>query len=162
MRRETQRIDPYEASSGTGVVGRMADSLSNNGHNVGSFAVDRFAVALVGEPGVSTTPMIVNKDGVPEAYLDGIEEKMRLLHNVTGDGSGLFGETWSGVLIESLDTNELMSNELDGVTTNQVFPTSYLSTQLETVSRLIATREERCVDRDTFFVQMFGTNPFEI
>lgn len=53
MQQETKRLDPYQTSSGTGILGRMSDVLTNEGHNVGSFSVDRFSVALVGKPGVT-------------------------------------------------------------------------------------------------------------
>ena len=46
MQREAKRVDPYNTVSGTGVLGRMADHLSNNGHTVGSFSVDKFSVAF--------------------------------------------------------------------------------------------------------------------
>lgn len=46
MQRETKRIDPYETASGTGILGRMADILTSEGHNVGSFSVDRFSGEL--------------------------------------------------------------------------------------------------------------------
>lgn len=37
MQMEARRVDPYDISSGTGVLGRMADVLNKNDHNVGSF-----------------------------------------------------------------------------------------------------------------------------
>ncbi len=157
QQRETKRIDPYDSDAGTGVVGRMADILNGLDHNVGSFSVDRFSVALVGTPGVTQTPMIVNRYGVPSVYLgDDLAQTLPLLHNATPPGSGFFGETWSNELMTSLGTNALLGQELDDVTTNTPFPTSYLSTQLQTVARLIATREARGVDTDTFYVEAFG------
>ncbi len=157
QQQETKRIDPYDSNVGTGVVGRMADVLNNLDHNVGSFSVDRFSVALVGTPGVSQTPIIVNRHGVPSVYLsDELAQTLPLLHNATQPSSGFFGETWSNELMTSLGTNELLGQELDGVTTDTTFPTSYLSVQLETVARLMATREARGVDTDTFYVEAFG------
>lgn len=157
QQRETKRIDPYDSDAGTGVVGRMADILNGLGHNVGSFSVDRFSVALVGTPGVTQTPMIVNRYGVPSVYLgDDLAQTLPLLHNATPSDSGFFGETWSNELMTSLGTNALLGEELNDVTTNTPFPTSYLSTQLQTVARLIATREARGVDTDTFYVEAFG------
>jgi len=157
MQREAKRVDPYSVASGTGVLGRMADYLAKNGHNVGSFSVDRYSVALVGKPGVSAAPMIVNRNGVPSVYLkDRTRELLPNLHNRTESDSGFFAETWSEELIRSLGINDLLSAELSQVTTNIEFPTDYLSSQLATVSRLIATRNARGVDTDTFYVEMGG------
>lgn len=157
MQRETKRIDPYDSFDGTGVIGRMSDVLSRIGHNVGSFSANAFSVALVGEPGVSETPMIVNRDGVPDLFMSGELEKMVLsLHNSTPSDSGFFGEMWSDALVKSFSTNEILGTELSGITTNTTFPDSRLGDQFRTVSRLIATREARGVDRDTFYVEIGG------
>ena len=157
MQRESKRLDPYELSGGTGVVGRMADELVRRGHNVGSFSVDRFSVALVGVPGASGAPMIVNRNGIPEVYLvDAVEENLGKLHNRTSADSGFFAETWSSSLMNSLGINELLLTEMQEVSTNVTFPESYLSLQLETVARLISTREARGTDTDTFYVEIGG------
>ena len=156
MQREAKRVDPYDTSSGTGVLGRMSDVLSQNGNNVGSFSVDRYSVALVGKPGISDAPMIVNRNGVPDVYLDDTIEYLSSLHTETAPDSGYFGETWSASLIESLGINAVLSAELKNVEIGTTFPTSYLSTQLQTVTRLIATREARGADTDTFYVEIGG------
>lgn len=156
MQRETKRIDPYESSIGTGVIGRMADALTGKGHNVGSFSVDRFSVALVGQPGVTTAPMIVEDDGISEFHLEDLESMIGNLHNNTPHDSGFFGEMWSDALMAAVDTNKLLAAELDNVATNTTFPDSYLSRQLETVARLIETREARGVDTDIFYVEIGG------
>jgi hypothetical protein len=156
MQREAKRVDPYDTSSGTGVLGRMSDVLSQNGNNVGSFSVDRYSVALVGKPGISDAPMIVNRNGVPDVYLDDTIEYLSSLHTETAPDSGYFGETWSASLIESLGTNEVLSAELKNVEIGTTFPNSYLASQLQTVTRLIATREARGADTDTFYVEIGG------
>ncbi len=157
MQRETKRIDPYDVSSGTGVLGRMADALSREGNNIGSFSVDRFSVALVGEPGVSDSPMIVGADGVPRVYLDDIKTSLSKFHNVTtSSDTGIFAETWSSALMDSIGTNDLLRSELEGLTTEVEFPDSYLGNSLETVSKLIASRDARGADVDIFYVETFG------
>ena len=156
MQRETKRIDPYDTSSGTGVLGRMTDVLTREGHNVGSFSVDRFSVALVGKPGVSGSPMIVNRNGVPTVYLDDTKAILPHLHNITQSDSGYFAETWSTSLIDSIGTNELLKSELEKVTTHVEFPNTYLGSAFKTISRLIATRDVRGVDVDTFYIEKGG------
>lgn len=157
MQRETKRVDPYEISSGTGVLGRMTDVLSREGHNTGSFSVDRFSVALVGKPGISDAPMIVDRRGVPQVYLDDTKDALSRLHNITDTNRGVLADTWSSSLMKSIGTNELLSDELQDLTTQVTFPDTYLAQTLETVSRLIATRDVRGVDVDTFYIETGGT-----
>lgn len=161
MQRETKRVDPYDEASGTGVLGRMADILNERGHNVGSFSVDRYSVALVGEPGASGAPMIVNRNGVPDTHLDDTTDYLASLHKETDADSGYFGETWSASLIESLGTNQALGNALQNTEVGTDFPDSYLARQLKTVARLIATRETRGVDTDTFYVETGGESIHE-
>ena len=156
MQRETKRVDPYKSTGGTGVLGRMTDVLARKGHNVGSFSVDRFSVALVGKPGGSEPPIIVSRSGVPEIYLDDTEADLTKLHNTSDVDSGIFAESWSSSLINSIGTNKLLSTQLANVATHVQFPSSSLGRSLETVSRLIATRHVRGVDVDTFYIEKGG------
>ena len=160
MQRESKRLDPYDTSSGTGVLGRISDILSSNGQNIGSFSVDRYSVALVGSPGMTAAPMIVNRNGVPEVYMDDTQDFMTDLHRATSHDSGIFAETWSASMMESLGINHLLSSELQDVSTHTVFPNAYFASQLQTVARLIATREARGVDTDTFYVEIGGKDGF--
>ena len=156
MQREAKRIDPYEVASGTGILGRMADILTRQGRNVGSFSVDRFSVALVGKPGVTKAPFIVDRNGVPQLYFDDMSEELSKLHNVSHAESGIFADTWSSSLMKSLGVNKLLSAGLSNVTINVEFPETYLGYTLETVSKLIATKDLRGADLDTFYIEMGG------
>ena len=156
MQRESKRIDPLDGNSGTGVLGRMTDVLNSLGHNVGAFSVDRYSVALVGTPGLSDSPAIVNRNGVPDAYLYDVENIFPNLHNKTLSQSPMFSETWSDALIKSLSTNKALKGELDQVTLSTTFGSSYLSRQLETVAKLIKTRSNRGADVDVFYVETGG------
>ncbi len=158
QQREAKRIDPYDAYSNTGVLGRMTDVLAGMGHNVGTFSVDRFGLAVVGSPGVSAAPIIVDWQGIPPMYFNEIDEMIGSLHNLTVSDSGFFGETWSDELMKSLTTNSLLTETLKDKETETVFPASHLSQQFATVSRLIKSRESRGVDRDTFYVEIHGEN----
>ena len=156
MQRETKRIDPYDKSSGTGVLGRMSDVLTREGHNVGSFSVDGLSVALTGKPGASNAPITVDRSGVAKVHLDDTKSVLSKLHNTTHSDSGIFAETWSSSLMESIGTSELLRNELEGLKTHYKFPESYLGNTLETISKLIATRHVRGVDVDTFYIDRNG------
>ena len=156
MRTEAKRVDPYDVSEGTGVLGRMSDVMTSKGYNVGSFSVDEVSVALAGKAGVSNAPVTVNRDGVGEVYLDEVKEVMSKLHNHTASDSGIFAETWSSSLLRSIEINQLLADETEGLTTKTEFPSSYLGKTFSTVSRLIATREARGVDIDTFYIEKKG------
>lgn len=160
QQRESKRIDPYDTASGTGILGRMSDVLGRRGHNIGSFSIDRFSVAVVGTPGVTDAPLIVGRSGIPASYLGEIQGDagdLKDLHNSTDSEHSFFAETWSEELLNALSTNDLLGAELDQVSTVNDFPTSYLSQQFKIVSKLMQTRQSRGVDTDTFYVQTGGT-----
>ena len=158
MQRETQRIDPYNIKTGTGILGRMTDVLASKGHNIGSFSVDSYNVAVVGEPGISDAPMIVNRNGIPVVKLDKtVDNMLGKIHNNSESESGIFAEMWSSTLLDSIGTNKLLSSELDSIQSTQEYPGhNKLAESLETISKLIATRDVRGVDVDTFYVQVTG------
>lgn len=136
----------------------MGDVLKGMGHNIGSFSVDLFSEALIGTPGILETPMIVNRNGVPEAYLNEIDEVIGSLHTTTASDSGFIGETWSDEIMKSLTTNSLLSAELKDIKTKTTFPSLPLSQKFSVISRLIQTRESRGADTDTFFLEIYGEN----
>lgn len=136
MVRETNRIDPYDISSGTGVLGRMTDVMSRAGHEIGSFSVDGLSVALVGKPGVTKAPVIVGRRGVPSVYLDETSSVLSKLHNESETESGIFAETWSSSMMEAIETNDLLRAELDGMESYVEFPNTPLGNSLETVSKV--------------------------
>jgi hypothetical protein len=79
-------------------------------------------------------------------------------NNASYAESGFFGDLWSAALAESLNSsNDLLSAELRGINLETTFPTSYyLSRQLRTVAKGIASKTARGVDVDTFYVEMGG------
>merc|ERR1712127_1009170 len=86
---ESKRIDPFDRQYGTGILGRITDAMSGYGHTVGSFSIDRYSVALVGIPGVTGSPMIVNRNGVTDINIsEDIQNVIKSLHNATVADSG--------------------------------------------------------------------------
>jgi hypothetical protein len=81
---------------------------------------------------------------------------MKELHNSSTFDSGHFAEMWSSAFTDSLNINDVLSSELDGIKVQTEFPSSYLSLQLKTVAKLIATRNARGVNVDTFYVEIGG------
>ncbi len=157
MQREAQRVDPYNDSAGTGVIGRMADVLNGFGHNAQGFSVGRYSVALVGSPTGVGPPMIVNSGGVPKIDIgDKIKNAIKHLHNKTSPDSGFFAETWSDEMNRAFNANDLLRERMQNIKTNITFPGSNLGSSLSTVARLMALREERGADTDIFFIEMGG------
>jgi len=158
MQLEIKRIDPSQMQSNTGVIGRMTDVLVKKGHVVGSFSLDRYSVSILGKPGVASSPMIVSSgNGVTPFYASNtLRAVLPTLHEQSQVDSGFFSEAWSSSLMQSIDVNDLLSTALLNVSTSTVFPNTYLGRQLRTVARLIATRNQRGVDTDTFYVEIGG------
>ena len=157
MQQEAKRQDPLEKVTGTGVLGRISDVLTSYGSNVGSFSIDRFSTAVTGVPGVSSPPIIVKRNGIAPVYMsENTESWMKKIHNSTDIlSSGFFSETWSSALLESLDVNRLLGAAVDKATTTIRFPDTTFGEQLEAVAKLIATRDERSVDKGRFVSHLF-------
>jgi uncharacterized protein (DUF1501 family) len=118
------------------------------------------SISLLGSPGVSPPPFILSRGGVSKfnnrASSSTMDVKIGHLNNETSYDSGVFGELWSSKLLKSLSDNKLLYDTLSGKTTSNVFPTSYLGSQLQMVAKMIDTRNERGTDADVFFLQTGG------
>ena len=160
MQQEVQRVDPLEEASGTGVIGRISDSLERNGMSVGAFSLDTTSVALTGHPGESPSQQIISNHGInsfnPVPSIENMTSIISAINEATTADSGFFAETWSDELIRSLNHNNLMLEALDGVENFNEFPSSWLGRKLQTVAKVIATRESRGVDRDMFYLDIGG------
>lgn len=160
MQEAAQRIDPLKAEDGTGVLGRMRDALTRKGLNVGAFSIDVNSISLIGQPGVTPTPMIISNSGATQfneapssASMDGA---INLLNGETKAESGVFAEQYSDVLLKSLSHNQLLYDTLDGMETVTEFPTSHLGRQLEMAAKMINSRHARGTDADLFFLSTGG------
>uniref|UniRef100_A0A7S2HM24 DUF1501 domain-containing protein n=1 Tax=Helicotheca tamesis TaxID=374047 RepID=A0A7S2HM24_9STRA len=160
MQREAKRVNPYDKTAQTGVLGRIADAMTADGFNFGSFSIDWHSEALVGEPGKSPATSTVSQRGTnsfnPNSPAENMLETITSLNEAVTSDSGVFAEQWSSEMLHSLEKNENLHAALSEVQTATLFPNNHLGRQLDMVSRLIATRDTRVVDRDLFFVQMGG------
>ena len=160
MQLEAQRIDPMQAGNNTGVLGRMRDILKMQGLGVGAFSINANSISLIGDPGVSSSPMILSDTGVTEFNRNPSQTNMSDiiadLNGQTTENSGLFGELFSDELLTGLSHNQLMYDTLNGLDNLFVFPSDELGRQLSTVSKMIATREQRGTDADVFFLSYGG------
>ena len=58
--------------------------------------------------------------------------------------------------MKALDINDLLKEKIADATTKTAFPETYFGRQLETVAKLISTREDRGADKDFFYVELGG------
>lgn len=166
MQQEAKRVDPFKDAKGTGIMGRITDALTNKGISTGSLAIDGTSIALVGYPGVSSPVSIIGQGGVNEfdprpkngdslsqdSLIKGIEN----LNNATELDSGMFAETWSSLLLDSLRQNQKLYDTLQAVELSTTFPKNSLGRKLETVAKLIQTHKVRGTNRDVFYLQIGG------
>lgn len=153
MQREAQRIDPLKNQDGTGILGRISDSLTKKGLNVGSFSIDVNTISLIGSPGISQSPFILSRGGVtnfntdPSLDSNTMDNLITSLNEATSpERSGVFGELWSSKLLKSISDNKKLYDTLSDKVTETTFPSSNLGNQLEMVSKMIDSRFERGTD----------------
>ena len=156
----TGRLDPHKTVLGTGILGRLADALTKNGYNTGSFAVEKDSVALLSRPGITNPHIVLGSGKIQLISLDNkVRKVLSKLHNKTESDSGIFADSWSASLIDSIANMELLENaikSLGSTTTSAIFPNSRIGQSLETVARMVASREARGVDTDIFYVDLAG------
>ena len=156
-----QRIDPLKERDGTGILGRIRDVLTKKkGRSVNAFALNANSVSLLGEPGITATPMIISDSGVTPfnqapSSAD-MDSRIASLNGETKAESGVFADLYSEKLMKNIGSNELLLTTLSDKRTNNVFPTSDLGRQLSMVAKIIDSRAVRSSDADLFFLSIGG------
>jgi uncharacterized protein (DUF1501 family) len=157
---ELQKIDAYELAGGTGILGRVSDSLKKNGYKVQPISIQDANVATVGLPGQAVDPLIVSPYGiskfnpVPTGETFNPREYIDKLTNITTLQSSIYGDTWSQRLQSALYDNKRLLDSLSGVSLSQTFPNTEFGVKLKTVASLISSHQQRGTDRDVFYVQL--------
>jgi len=155
MQQAVQKIDPFKAEDGTGIMGRMRDVLTQKGLSVGAYSLDTHSIATVGKPGVTETPMIISRNGVtrfnPAPSFSDFDATIGLLNSDTTPASGVFGEWYSDTFVQSINRNKLLYDTLSEMETIVEFPNSGIGRQLSMVSKMIDSRHTRGSDADFFF-----------
>jgi uncharacterized protein (DUF1501 family) len=162
MQEEAQKIDPFDGAPGTGILGRMCDTLNGKGFTAQPITVEDATIATVGAPGTAVYPLFVSPYGAnefnptpegetfdPRPYLD-------QLNDVTELQSSLFGETWSKRLQTALFDNEALVGALSSTELENEFPDTDYGSKLKAVASLIASHTQRGTDRDVFYARMGG------
>jgi uncharacterized protein (DUF1501 family) len=157
---ETQKLDPYEKSPGTGMLGRMCDVLKRLGYNSQPISIQDASVATVGLPGSGPEPLIVsayettrfNPLSSSESFT--VRPYVMTLNNGTKFQSSLYGELWSQRLQKALFDNELILKALAASNLATSFSSADYSAKFKAVASLISSFQQRGTDRDVFYVPL--------
>jgi len=156
---ETYRLDIKKDAGDTGVLGRMAGVLKQNGHAVSSISIDTAAKALSGHPDKAPPVAVLRGSGFGTIEpFEGSKPVAEILNGATTQSSGFFGDTFSDAVYQALKDNELFQSVLSQhqVDPSSGFGNTILDQKLSLLSRLIKGRAERGVTRDFFFAERIG------
>ena len=161
MKRETEKMDPFDKKLGTGVMGRMSLALEKKGYRTSGISIDLQSWAL-NTNSATITPFTVSRSGFTvfndrpsaEEHFD-LEGYAAIMNNVTDTYTNLFGETWSSEYTASVSQAEFYSRLLDETDVIDDFKNveQKFGSRLSMLSRLIQTRNGRGVDRDFYFMK---------
>ena len=157
---DTQQVDPFQKSPGTGAVGRMADVLTKYEHNTGSFSMGSPPFSLKGEPLKSPSVLFLD-DFLFNKFNSGpssqqMYETVDKLNSKAKVDSGFFGETWAKLFDESLHQNDIFVGAYDGSKTTENFPSSTLGRHLEDIALTMQARNSLKMDRQFFQTGLGG------
>ena len=120
---QVEKMDINKERPGTGIGGRMVDTLIKKGIVAGTVSVYGIAEALVSE---LTSLFVADPFDYqlfnPMSWAQPLWETLKHLNKFTNIGSGLFGETWSTRVLQSLSENDLLYNAITSTTTSVNFP----------------------------------------
>ena len=173
MREETKKIDAYDIQRGSGILGRLNDILiSKFDAAANSIGIVDNSIALRGIDALGTPILIIGRDGPMDfRNLDNdgetsfyIEQKAVDINSDQDAFSGIFGDIWSDTFVNGVYDGERLSNfitnNITGLDPLIWTPVSeedeVLSQKFQTLAKMIQTRQQRGVDRDTFNIE-FGS-----
>jgi uncharacterized protein (DUF1501 family) len=157
---EVDTLDSENTAAGTGTLGRIADSLQRLGYKTARVAVEATANNLAGRLMAQSPVISLARDGVnsfdPKGKFNMTKDTILSLN---GDPAsrGVYGDTWSSMLTNSIDQAERLASIFTQSTFTASFDqTSTLSQHFQLIAEMISKRQQRKVDRDHFFVT-FGS-----
>ena len=160
QQRDTMQVDAFQKVAGTGVLGRIADSLTKFGFNTGSFSVTGRQTALINEAGKSPSIYSVGKSGVTpfnqKPTTDNMTSSIADVNNVKTSKSGFFANTWSELFDEAMIQTDTILGSLAGVEPSVSFPSTTIGAQLKIVAQITQARESLNMDRQIFMSEMGG------
>lgn len=155
---EANYVDIFDQQAGRGVGGRMVDILLKNGYKAGTTSVRGTADALAARD----APLIVLEPGEEQSFnpnsdnAHDVKSPLQDVNKATSFGSSLFSELWSHQLYRALGETELLNQAMNDASTSSTFPRTDLGEQLETIAKLIKTKDIRGVDHDVFYASIGG------
>ena len=172
MQKEIKKIDPYDSSAGSGILGRLNDLLTTKFNGaVNAIGIVENSIALAGNGAFEVPVSIVGRDGPYEYGIVGrdelwfdIEAKTTEINSEHDAFSGIFGDTWSEALMNGIKDGDRLTKffaneeivDLDADIWAKVADEDKISRSFQTLSKLIQTRTDRKVDRDTFTIEFKG------
>ena len=163
MSKETKRVDLDDEISGTGVLGRMRDKLSEAGYSTNAFSIAGSQPATIGSPGVTRAPISLSPSGLQKLLprrdddlTPDLLPYILSLNNATSIDSPFMSETWSAKVSDAIYQQEALEGILQDASVTTEFPSHRLCDQLETVAKVMSTHQERGADRDLFYVSYGG------
>ena len=157
MNEQVEKMDINKVRPGSGVGGRMVDILINNGFKAGTVSVYGIAEALVSDlASLFVADPFDYQLFNPMTWAQPLWDTVKHLNKFSNIGSGLFSETWSNLLLQSLGENDLLYNTLSTTQLQTNFPETNLGLQLETIAKLIKSKDSRGTNRDVFYAK-FGS-----
>jgi uncharacterized protein (DUF1501 family) len=141
-------------SSPRGGGGRLADALASQGYQTESFSMSGMSVW---PQGFDTNTQIIDKRA-GAARIRQYDVIQPAIENISSHHYGnLYGEEYVQQLAEAAQSSERLGNLLDGVSLQTDYPAqTSLAKQLRQVARMMATRADRKVERDFFYVSLGG------
>ncbi len=154
MNEQIEKMDINKARPGSGIGGRMVDILIKNGYSAGTVSVYGIAEALVSDlASLFVADPFDYQLFNPMTWAQPLWNTVKHLNKFSNLGSGLFSETWSNMLLQSLGENALLYNAISTTQVDTNFPETKLGKQLETIAKLIKTKDSRGTDRDIFYAR---------
>jgi len=169
MVKEVKKNDPYDTVGGTGIMGRMADLVHERFNSVvNAIGIRGNSMAIAVNPAIGVPMSIVGRDGPVEFPKVTKEEEWFDIKSKTSDlngeqdaFSGIFGDTWSDVLMNGIHDGKRLSGYFDTVSVNEdiwtpVADEDNIWRSFKTLTKMIKTKADRNVDRDTFTIEFNG------
>lgn len=160
MQKEINRVDPFDKTAGTGMLGRLSDALMKQGYRTSAFSIDASLSPLTGLLHNSTTAVVSSENGFVEFDPSSHEllPTIKELNDISTPRSSVFSDTWSSSFrfYHTLGkSNELYWAEKNAVF-DSVFPHTDVGKPLEMITRMISSHECRGNDRDIFYFEIPG------
>jgi uncharacterized protein (DUF1501 family) len=162
MQLENKLVDPFRTEPGTGILGRLADMLTNRGFSTNGFAIGNPSAAL--SPPTSSeaaVPIAMSASGStkfnerPSSETFPLYEFASSLNKKTELYSSVFGETWSSEYKSGVDRADFFSDLLATTSVAQnwnAVGSNKVADALEVVARLMQTKDLRGADRDMYYL----------